>query len=205
MKTLKVFKQGAAFLVVFGLTLSVFASKDPTSTTVSSPEERTIGSMEINVPSNMQTFVSVLDQDGERIYSDVVSTDDDAGKMYDFSEVENGQYIFKTVTEHKSVETTFVVEMNELRILKEEISYRPVFWIEDDMLSISYMNLAQNEIYISVEDEIYIDEDSNLIYEEITESDMSYERIFDIKNLSKGEYSITLKSGENTYNYFFDK
>jgi hypothetical protein len=67
------------------------------------------------------------------------------------------------------------------------------------------MNLEQNEIYITVEDELFLDVESNLFYEEVTESDMSYERMFDLKNLDKGEYTITLKSGENTYNYFFNK
>ena len=67
------------------------------------------------------------------------------------------------------------------------------------------MNLEQDDVYISVEDGLFIDEETKLFYEEITESDMSYERLFDIKNLSEGEYTITLKSGENTYNYFFNK
>jgi len=205
MKTSMIFKAGIALLLVVGLSFNTSASNDPTSTTVATMEESMAGVMQLKVPSDMETFVSVFDQEGEMIYTDLVSKDDEAGKMYDFSEVENGQYTFRAVSEHKSVETTFVIEMNELRVLKEEISYRPVFWIEGNILSISYMNLEQNDVYLSLEDDLFADVDSNLYYEEITESDMSYERVFDIKNLGKGEYSITLRSGDNTYNYFFNR
>lgn len=194
-----ILKTGVTLLLVIGLALNNFASNDPTSTTVTSLKERTAGPMQINVPSNMETFVSLFDQEGDMIYSDIVDYDENAGKMYDFSGVENGVYTFKTVTEHKVVETTFEVETNVLRVLSEEISYRPIFGIDGNFLTISYMNLKQDDIYISLE---YA---SNLYYEKIEESDMSYERVFYIKYLSKGEYSITLKSGENTYNYFFKK
>ncbi len=199
MKTTMIFKTGVSLLLVIGLSVNTFASNDPTSATVTTLDETTAGSMQINVPSNMETFVSVIDEEGEKIYTDLVAEDDNAGKMYDFSEVEEGVYIFNTLTEHKKVETTFVLDKNELRILTEAISYRPVFGIEDDILTISYMNLGQDDIYISLDDASY------LYYEEIEGSDMSYEKVFDIKNLSRGEYSITLKSGENTFNYFFNK
>lgn len=199
MKTTMIFKTGVTLLLVIGLSVNTFASNDPTSATVTTLDETTAGSMQINVPSNMETFVSVIDEEGEKIYTDLVAEDDNAGKMYDFSEVEEGVYTFKTLTEHKEVETTFVVDKNELRILTEAITYRPVFDIEDDILTISYMNLGQDNIYISLDDASY------LYYEEIEGSDMSYEKVFDIKNLSRGEYSITLKSGENTFNYFFNR
>ena len=205
MKTNKSLKTVLALFIMAGLSLSASASSDPTSITVTSAAEKTAASMTINVSSDMDTYVSVLDQEGTMIYSDMVSRDEKPGKMYDFSEVENGVYTFKSVTEHKMVETTFVIEKNELKVLDEKTRYRPVFWIEDDILLISYMNLEQDDIYISVQDELSVADESNLYYEEITESDMSYERIFDIQNLSEGEYTITLKSGENTYKYFFDK
>jgi hypothetical protein len=92
-----------------------------------------------------------------------------------------------------------------MKMLSEAISYRPVFWVDGDMLLISYMNLGQESVSISFEDELTLKDEPALIYQESTESDMSFERIFDIQNLSEGEYTITLKSGENTYKYFFDK
>jgi hypothetical protein len=205
MKTKTIFKAAIALMFIVGISVNVNASKDPTSTTVATMEESAAGSMQIIVPSNMETSVSVLNQDGEMIYTDMVAKDDKAGKMYDFSDVENGIYTFKTITQHKVVETTFEVNMNNLTILMEEISYRPVFWIEENMLSISFMNLDQDQVSLSLVDDLPLKDESAVIYEEYTESDMSYERIFDIQNLSAGEYTITLKSGENTYRYFFDK
>jgi hypothetical protein len=103
------------------------------------------------------------------------------------------------------VETTFEVEMNEMNILREDISYRPVFWINDDMLSISFMNLDQGEVYLTLEDELPVNDEVTVLYEEKAKSDMSYQRIFNIKNLSKGEYTLTLTTGGKTYNYLFDK
>jgi len=205
MKTAGIFKTGLAIIFMAGISMNTSASNDPTSTTVTSMEESAAGAMQISVPSDMETYVSVIDQEGDMIYTDMVARDDNAGKMYDFSEMENGIYTFKTVTQHKVVETTFEVEMNEMNILREDISYRPVFWIQDDMLSISFMNLEQSEVYLILEDELPVKDELTVIYEEKAESDMSYERIFNIKNLSKGEYTLTLTTGGNTYNYLFDK
>ncbi|MEE4256768.1 MAG: hypothetical protein V2I47_07010 [Bacteroidales bacterium] len=205
MKTAGIFKTGLALLIVAGFSMNASASNDPTSTTVRTMEESAVGAMQISVPSDMETYVSVLDQDGDMIYSDMVARDDNAGKMYDFSEMENGIYTFKTITQHKVVETTFEVEMNEMNILREDISYRPVFWINDDMLTISFMNLDQGEVYLTLEDELPVNDEVTVLYEEKAESDMSYERIFNIKNLSKGEYTLTLTTGGQTYNYLFDK
>jgi len=205
MKTAGIFKTGLALVIMAGFSMNTSASNDPTSTIVSTLKESAAGAMKISVPSDMETFVSVLDQDGDMIYSDLVARDDNAGKMYDFSEMENGIYTFKTLTQHKVVETTFEVEMNEMNILREDISYRPVFWINDDMLSISFMNLDQGEVYLTLEDELPVNDEVSVLYEEKAESDMTYERIFDIQNLSEGEYTITLRSGENTYKYLFNK
>ena len=205
MKTAGIFKTGIAIVFIISLSMNTAATNDPTSTIVDSMDDIAIGAMQISVPSDMETYVSVLDREGDMIYSDMVAKDDNAGKMYDFSEMENGIYTFKTITKHQVVETTFEVEMNEMTIFKEDISYRTVFWIDGDMLSISYMNLSQDAVAVSIEDGLPRKDEPAVIYKEFTESDMSYERIFDIQNLSEGEYTITLKSGENTYEYFFDK
>jgi hypothetical protein len=155
--------------------------------------------MKINVPAIMDTYVSLLDQEGSMIYSDFVVKDGNAGKSYDFTDVENGVYTFITYSDHKKLETTINVENSELRIIKEEISYRPVFWMDGDILSVNYMNLSKDNVYISLEDETLV------LFEDVSDTDMSYGKMLDTRNLSTGEYSITLIAGGETFNYFFVK
>lgn len=199
MKTSVIFKTGFSLIVALGLTFNSHASNEPTASTVDSFDESAAQSMNINVPATMNTYVSLLDQEGDMIYSDFVVKDDNAGKTYDFSDVENGIYTFITYSDHKKLEKTFMVENNELLTIKEDISYRPVFWMDGDILSVNYLNLSKDNVYISLEDE------SLLLFEDYSDEDMSYGKILDLTNLSPGEYSITLKAGGETYNYFFAK
>lgn len=199
MKTRTNIITGMAILLFAGISMNAFAGGDPFNSTTTTLEERADVSMMIKIPSNTSTQISVLDQEGDMIYSDIVTIDDNPGKTYDFSEVERGAYTFIAKTEFKTVEKTFVVENNELRIVKEETSYRPVFSIDGDILKVSYLNKDKDDIHISLEGA------SLQHFKEYGGNDMAYGKILNIKNLPKGEYALTLKAGWNTYNYYFNK
>jgi hypothetical protein len=197
MKTTMIFKTGITLLLLIGISFNTDANTTPYSSTPTSLKESSDATMKVKVPSNMNTFVSILDQSGTMIFSDVVSKDASNGKSYDFSKIKNGVYTFKAESDQKLVEKTLVVDKNELRIVKKEKKYLPVFSIDGDFLMVNYLNSNEENISLSLEDQI------KSYYKETGERDMAYGKIINIKSLDRGNYVFTFTAGEDTYNYTF--
>lgn len=195
MKTTKIFKTGIAMLMVAGLFINTYASGDPTSNTEEKSSEL---SMIFTVPTNMNTNISIFDQAGSLVTANYFIKNN-VGKSYDFSKVDKGTYTFVIETEFKSVEKTISVDNKEIRVLNEVTEYRPIFTIDDDILTISYINLDEENISIELSDETY------LYMEEKDGNDMAYGKMLDLKNLPKGEFTVALKAGYDMYKYNFNR
>lgn len=199
MKTTLIFKTGMALLLIIGLTFNTYAIKDTTSTEDKSLEKKSAELMKINVPSNMDTYVSILNKEGSMIYSDKILKNNNDFRKYDFSKVKDGKYTFMTDTEYKSIEKTVLVKNNKLKLVNEKVNYRPVFNIKGDILSVNYMNSKESDIHISITGS------SLYHYEDFAGNNMMFGKRFNLKKLPEGEYSITLRAGWKTFNYNFNK
>lgn len=185
-----------AILLVAGFSMSSFAKEDPKSY---NSFENVDASKGFKVIPLLDTYISVFDMSGELIFSDMVKKASGAAKTYVFSELEDGEYIFISSTELVKVEKSFVVENHKFRVVSESNNYRPVFSFDGEYLDVHYLNINQNGISFTLEDESY------LFFEESEANDLVYSKRFCTKNLSKGEYWIALKSGVDTYYYNFIK
>ena len=199
MKTTMMFKSGMALLIVAGLFTNAFANGYPTASAPVAVEEKFDVSMKLKVRPNMDTYVWVLDEEGNEVHSDKVMKDAEIGKMYDFSQLDNGIYTLMTRTDQKSVKKTFEVKNGALIVVEEEKKYRPVFSIDDDILSVSYLNLNEEDITIALEGK------SSRHFKEVGGNDLIYGKRLNLKKLPKGDYSVVLTAGIYTYNYFFTK
>lgn len=199
MQTKAILKTGMALLIVSGLSLNLFATDGPNGSTSTTLKENATASMQFEVPSNLNTYVLILDQEGKAIHSDMISKDSYANKKYDFSKLENGEYTFRTETEFKSVEKKVVVADRELNVVKEESSYHPAFTVDGDYLLVNYFNANKDEISLVLEDA------TARYFKEKGADDLSYGKKIDIKRLKMGKYTLALTSGGNTYNYYFNR
>jgi hypothetical protein len=199
MKTSTMLKTGMALVIVASLSMNTFAIGYPPASVPTAVEESFDVSMKLKVRPNMDTYVWVFDEAGNEVHADKVSKDAEMGKLYDFSQLDNGVYTLMTKTEQKSVAKTFEVKNGALVVLEEEKQYRPVFSLDGDILSISYLNLDEKQISLALESK------SSQHLEEVGGNDMMYGKRLNIKKLPKGEYSVALTAGIYTYNYFFIK
>ena len=112
MKALAKFRNLVALILLAGLPTIVVATEGTTVPVVESKEEDKDLSMELSVPSNIDTYVSVLDQEGNIVYDDNLWKNTKAGKTYDFSKVKDGVYTLIAKTEYKSDEKKFLICLN---------------------------------------------------------------------------------------------
>lgn len=182
-------------LMVAGLFINTYASGDPASNT---DEKGSDLSMIFTVPTDMNTNISILDQSGSLVSANYLLKNN-VGKSYDFSKVKDGTYTFILETEFKSVEKTILVDKQGISLLNEVTEYFPIFSIDDDILTISYLNLDEKNISIELIDESYS------YYEEKDGNDMAYGKMLDLKNLPEGEFTLAFKAGYDTYKYNFNR
>jgi hypothetical protein len=197
MKLTRIFKTGMTLMIGALLTTSSYAKEDPVPANTADSEENI--STLIKVQPNMNTDVSIMDREGIIIFSDRLLKKSEAGKMYDLSNLENGTYTFITESDQKTVEKTLKVENSEIKVLKEEKEYLPVFKIDGDILRISYFNSEGNDISITLED------NAAIYFESERSNELSYGKMLNIKKLSRGDYSVSLEAGPNTYYYSFER
>lgn len=201
MKPTAIFKTGMSLLLVASLSVTTYANSaiSPLSNNASNEDKRMVESMKFEVPANINTVVSVIDNEGSVIYTDNIKKDNNIAKTYDFSNVKDGVYTIKTETEFKTVKKIFEVEEDDLTILNEEKKYRPVFKLNGDILTVTYINLNENNVSLSLEGQ------SLVHFEENGGNEQAYGKILNLKKLPQGEYSVALTAGGNTYNYFFNR
>lgn len=199
MKTSMILRTGITLMFVAGLSINIFANNNPKKSNGTTAEEKSVSSMQIKVPSNLNTYVVILNQEGKTIHSDKVSKESFLERKYDLSNLDNGVYTVITESDLKSVEKTIRVESNGLSVLKEESRYHPSFSIDGDYLMVNYLNVNNDDVSIVLEDA------TSRYFRENGVSDMVYGKKLDIKRLKMGKYTVALKSGGNTYNYSFNK
>ena len=185
-----------AILLIAVFSMSSFAKENPRSY---NSFENVSASEGIKVIPLFDTNISVIDQSGELVFSDMIKKDSGASRTYVFSKFEDGVYTFISSTELVKVEKRFVVEDHKLRVVSESCNYCPVFSFDGEYLDVDYLNTKHNDISISLED------DSYLFFEESDVNEPVCSKRFCTKNLLSGEYWITLKSGVDTYYYRFRK
>jgi hypothetical protein len=189
-------KASLAFLAIASLSISSYASGD---ISISPMNENSRAKVEIEVPTREDVHVSVMDPRGIVIHSDVISKNSEYGKMYDFSQVDDGVYTFVTQTGYTTTTKTIELENNSITILNKEYSYDPIFMVEGDLLKVSFLNKSKEKISISL-----IDTSKDYLREE-GDNSLAYGKMIDIKNLPAGEYTFALAAGDRKYFYSFVK
>lgn len=194
MKTTIYFKVSLVLLAIASLGISAYASGD---INVFPMEESSKAKVEIEVPTKEDVKVSVLDPDGIVIHNDFISKNSEYEKLFNFSQVDDGVYTFVTKTGYTTVTKTIELDDNNLYVINKEFSYDPIFKIDGDILTVSYLNRSEHDISVSLID-------SNKDYfKDNGDNSISYGKIINIKNLSRGEYRLILAAGDEEYNYIF--
>ncbi len=144
--------------------------------------------------SNFQ--ISISNSKGEVVYyNETDEESSDYRKVYDFSDLENGNYKLSVTIENQTTERLFSINNKNLAVGKEKNSMKPFFSYKDDILKLSYLNFSEKSMNL----DFYNGND--LVYSHKIDNQFTVNKGFDLSKLDKGNYSVVLSADDKTYTY----
>jgi hypothetical protein len=185
----------AGILLCFAMIFTLAAST-PESCLLFSLTAQNTARLGIVNTSNKYLNLSITNGSGEIFFSKSVSGQQNYFQMLDLTKMPGGEYSIKLTGLDKPLEKKFVVSNATVQLIKNETDPAPLFrLLDDETLTVSYINSHKNEVNIRLE------KDNDVVFEDKGLLDMALSRKYSLKKLPDGEYIVRLFSGEKTYSF----
>ena len=149
--------------------------------------------------------VKIINEEGEKLYSSSrINGAASFQKLFDLTSLEDGTYTIElTSKEAKSTEKFTIKNKELIKVEGSESSnemLKAFFRVADEKLYVSHMNFDQSALSIRIDDKYGAE-----VYNSSLPAESTYSGMFDITNLPKGQYNVSLVSGNKKYSYEFNK
>lgn len=132
--------------------------------------------------------------DGSVIYSTRTNEGiQDYQKVFDFSDVEDGNYLLTFKINNTSVMREIAIERGSIKVGDSNLRYDPYVTLKDNTLKLSYLNFDQRNVKFTLR------QNNDVVYEANLGRDFSLLRGFDLSKLASGKYETVISDGRNTY------
>ncbi|MDA3879088.1 MAG: DUF3244 domain-containing protein [Prolixibacteraceae bacterium] len=191
-------KVTVAVILVALIAVKATAGESPNVKIVPHSFERAV--VVVNNIENTISEVSIEDFNGSIIYykegriSDKIYT-----KIFDFKNLEDGEYRLKAKNSFGEKEVLFKVATNTIKVLKEDVPTTPFIKVEDDVLKISYLNHSLSNTYLTLYNE------KGEVFKKTLGEDFSITAGFDLNRLENGNYMANFSSDGKIFSYSFNK
>ena len=139
--------------------------------------------------------VSVIAEDGRIVYYKKSKAAAQFKSILDLSELTDGRYTVKLKTGKFYTQRQLELNQSKVKVIKIKSEPDPVFSYDGDMLKLSYLNLNQNDLSISVYN------GNKLVFQSGLGNKLSIQRAFDVSKMVKGEFDFVLVGPNQTYSY----
>lgn len=140
--------------------------------------------------------ISIENDRGEKIYYKETRADNkDYRKIYDFSDLEKGEYKLSVTVDGATAERTFNIGSENIMVGKEKNLGEPYFSFKDGVLKVSYLNFPEETLNLNMY------KGSELVYSKELGSKFNVIEGYDLSNLEKGVYSVVLSCNSKTFSY----
>ncbi len=152
-------------------------------------------------PSESFLKMKIYDEAGNLYYSNKISGETTAQKLFDFSYLEDGTYKIVLTGNGDKLEKTFQVANNKL--VSESVAKfaeKTLFRAENNSLFVTYLSFKNTIFDISINDDL-----GNEIFKGSYASEPTFSKKFNVEALPKGDYKVRLVSDKKEFNYAFRK
>ncbi len=177
---------------------NVFAT-DAVTVSTSNTEKKI--KVQVVEPRLQDISVYVSDAEGNIIYQEDIRASTTYGKVYDFSDLQDGVYTFTSNGEYITTTKRIMVEGSSAREISKEASYKPVITLKDSYLKVNYFNENQEDIEFSIEGS----GSGNIFHESKGGNDIVYGKMLDVSKMPAGKYYARLKVGNKEYYQSFER
>ncbi len=147
--------------------------------------------------ANLQ--ISIENDKGEKVYYKETDADNkDYRKVFDFSNLEKGDYKLSVSTNGLTTERKFSIDNENIAVGSEKSVLEPYFAYKDGVLKLSYLNFPEEKMNLSFYS------DGNLVYSKEMGKKFNATEGFDLSKLEKGTYSVVLSTESQSYTYNLD-
>jgi hypothetical protein len=152
-------------------------------------------------PSESVVKMKIYDEAGNLYYSNKVSAEASAQKLFDFSYLEDGTYKIVLAGKENTIEKEFeVVDKKLVNVSENVASEKTLFRADKDNLFVTYLSFNNTTFDITINDEF-----GNEVFNNSYDSEPTFSRKFDVAALPKGNYKVRLVSDNKEYDYAFSK
>jgi len=156
--------------------------------------EKAVVAISNTAEANFQ--ISIANEKGEVVYYKETDADSkDFRKVFDFSNLDKGDYKLSVTVDALTTERLFKIENKNIAVGKEKSILEPFFAYKDGVLKLSYLNFPEEDLSLN-----FYDSD-NLVYTKEIGNKFNVSEGFNLSKLEKGTYSVVLSSNEKSYTY----
>ncbi len=120
-------------------------------------------------------------------------------KVYDFANLENGDYTMELKINDTRLKKDFQVSSNKIEVGESKLSFDPYFAYADNMLKMSYLNFEGQTYNLSIYG------DKGLVFETKLGRDFNLSTGYDLSRLSAGKYDVVLSTYDNEFTFSLEK
>lgn len=171
------------------------------------------GNLKVNIlPLNSETAVvaistvdaanlqiSIENDRGEKVYyKETDAENKDYRKVFDFSNLDRGDYKLTVTTNGLTTERTFSIDNENIAVGKEKSLIEPYFAYKNGVFKVSYLNFPEENVNLN----FYANND--LVYSKEIGTKFNVTEGYDLSKLEKGSYSVVLSTDSKSYTYDLD-
>jgi hypothetical protein len=117
----------------------------------------------------------------------------DYQKIFDFANLEDGEYVLNLKVNDTQVARNFVVAHKGIVVGDAKTTFDPYFDYKDNVLKFSYLNFDKENLNLSIYNK------GELVYKSKLGNDFAVSTGYDLSKLESGEYTVVLSSFNNDY------
>lgn len=160
------------------------------------PQTEEMALLKISNNDGQKYEISILNSMGDLVYfHETKEASRNFNRMFDFSQLEHGDYKVEVKIEGASNEQLMTINKNGIVVSNSSKKTDPFFNYKDNVLSLSYLNHSIEEMSMNIYQK------SNLIWETKMDAQFVLLKGFDLSKLKRGEYTVVFSAGNEIYEY----
>ena len=120
-------------------------------------------------------------------------------KIFDFTQLENGNYTLKLKVNDTSLSKDFQVASKGIYVGESKLRFDPYFAFQDNVLKLSYLNFDGEKFSLNIYDK------DGLIYKSELGKEFNMTNGYDLSALTEGKYDVILSSLNKEFTFSLEK
>jgi hypothetical protein len=152
--------------------------------------------------SQVPLKISIKDSKGEVLKNSYAQGDEDMTYRFNLAKLPEGAYQISISSATDEFIQPIDVCKNCVNIYDEQLieKHKPSFRLNENKLDINLFNKSQTPVTVMISDK-----EGNKVIEDTSSTGITFGRRFDLTKLNSGDYTVTVKTKEESYFYDFNR